>query len=438
MPCYDKKLEASRQDFYNEQYRTRDVDCVITTGELEVLMRENGWDLRVPVEDEEKMESYLPKAADDSDASSVSSASARAATSLSVASSSSSSGGRRRTYEHVSELELEIPELIQQPGGSSSSSSSGGWLQTIIAHVQEAEAARGRQTAVRSRTIRTGDYEEFSVESFIPAPHQRDHDHESEVVFRGAKCYGFRNLQNVVRKVGREAGVRVGAGAAGRMLAPSGGSGAGRGALRARRARQQAGSTAADNDESVSGAGARTVKGEDRPYDYVEVMACPAGCVNGGGQARRMYQFIVHCPPCARTHTTQLTHGLVLGKIQSRDSEGHVRNWEADGVGAGAVVNNNNNNEDAVSVEAARWGDREWVKTVELAYWRSGADEQNGRLDEKLVWADSAVEGILEEMCQDEDGTLPSDEERNARRLSMLRTQYRAVVSEVIGLAVKW
>lgn len=34
MPCYDKKLEASRQDFYSDLYRTRDVDCVITTGNL--------------------------------------------------------------------------------------------------------------------------------------------------------------------------------------------------------------------------------------------------------------------------------------------------------------------------------------------------------------------------------------------------------------------
>lgn len=32
MPCYDKKLEASRQDFYNDMYSTRDVDCVITSG----------------------------------------------------------------------------------------------------------------------------------------------------------------------------------------------------------------------------------------------------------------------------------------------------------------------------------------------------------------------------------------------------------------------
>ena len=32
MPCYDKKLEASRNDFYNEELQTRDVDCVITPG----------------------------------------------------------------------------------------------------------------------------------------------------------------------------------------------------------------------------------------------------------------------------------------------------------------------------------------------------------------------------------------------------------------------
>jgi len=32
MPCYDKKLEASRRDFYEDVYSTRDVDCVITTG----------------------------------------------------------------------------------------------------------------------------------------------------------------------------------------------------------------------------------------------------------------------------------------------------------------------------------------------------------------------------------------------------------------------
>ena len=123
------------------------------------------------------------------------------------------------------------------------------------------------------------------------------------------------------------------------------------------------------------------------------------------------------------------THGFA-GKIQPRDSEGHVRNWEAGGVVNGDTAG-----------MGARWGDREWVKTVERAYWRTGdpdGNDQNGRQNEKLAWADSAVEAVLEEICRDEDGPLPSDEERSARRLGMLRTQYRAVVSEVIGLAVKW
>ena len=32
MPCFDKKLEASRTDFFNDMFQTRDVDCVITSG----------------------------------------------------------------------------------------------------------------------------------------------------------------------------------------------------------------------------------------------------------------------------------------------------------------------------------------------------------------------------------------------------------------------
>lgn len=31
MPCYDKKLEASREDFYSEATDSKDVDCVITS-----------------------------------------------------------------------------------------------------------------------------------------------------------------------------------------------------------------------------------------------------------------------------------------------------------------------------------------------------------------------------------------------------------------------
>ena len=34
MPCFDKKLEASRDDFYSESYKTRDVDTVLTSAEV--------------------------------------------------------------------------------------------------------------------------------------------------------------------------------------------------------------------------------------------------------------------------------------------------------------------------------------------------------------------------------------------------------------------
>jgi iron only hydrogenase large subunit-like protein len=31
MPCYDKKLESLRKDFYNEFHQSKDVDCVLST-----------------------------------------------------------------------------------------------------------------------------------------------------------------------------------------------------------------------------------------------------------------------------------------------------------------------------------------------------------------------------------------------------------------------
>ncbi|KAL3860977.1 hypothetical protein ACJMK2_007070 [Sinanodonta woodiana] len=42
MPCYDKKLEASRSDFYNDLYKTRDVDCVLSSGEVEKMLVKEG------------------------------------------------------------------------------------------------------------------------------------------------------------------------------------------------------------------------------------------------------------------------------------------------------------------------------------------------------------------------------------------------------------
>ncbi|XP_068162283.1 nuclear prelamin A recognition factor isoform X4 [Antennarius striatus] len=39
-PCFDKKLEAVREEFYNSLLETRDVDCVLTSGEIFYLMEQ--------------------------------------------------------------------------------------------------------------------------------------------------------------------------------------------------------------------------------------------------------------------------------------------------------------------------------------------------------------------------------------------------------------
>jgi len=344
MPCYDKKLEASRKDFYNETYSTRDVDCVITTGELELLMQEKEWDISAPVLDE-----LLPTPP--------------------------------RTPPHMkhhtisNSNEFLIPELIYHPG-----TSSGSYLHSLISSIRSRYNVDGRQDnhlELSIRTVRSSDYEEYTLTN----------QETGEVVFKGAKCYGFRNLQNVVRKVGKEAGVRVGRGAAGRMVA-----------LRERTAKKATGSD----------------KDKDRPLDYVEVMACPGGCVNGGGQLK---------PSKAK----QLTR-------KDDDEEGYQRNWEENGV-------------QLIGEESGvKWGSKEWTKEVEKAYWdelHSSPDSIGLGLEHAA--ADNLALEILMGLCQPitvdqsiSSWSLSMDDAAESRRRELFRTQYRAVEGETDGLIVKW
>lgn len=332
MPCYDKKLEASRQDFHNDIYSTRDVDCVITTGELEVMMRERGFDLSLSVPGEDGSPNILGSGA-------------------------------------------EFPELMVHPG-----TSSGSYLHSLI-ELQKLASPTPLDLAVKA--IRSSDYEEYTLKNPIT----------NEIVFKGAKCYGFRNLQNVVRKVGREAGVQVGKGAAGKAA----------GGLRARVKRK----TGAERE------------GEGKGLDYVEVMACPGGCVNGGGQLK---------PPTASTTAS------------SSDAEGYARNWEDSGVemGVEGVLQN------------AKWGDKEWTKRVEKAYWHDLPTPPSSPkpVGATAVAVDSAKEAdalasrILVDLCQPTATTSAwaqtMDTEAESLRRMLFRTEYRAVESEVVGLAVKW
>ncbi|KAI0092962.1 iron hydrogenase [Irpex rosettiformis] len=356
MPCYDKKLEASRQDFYNDVYSTRDVDCVITTGELELMMREKDWDLSVPVEGE---------IADEI------------------------AGEANVAEPPLPTDSIHLPELISHPG-----TSSGSYLHTLIRSVVQ-DHPHALDLSVRN--IRSSDYEEYTLT-----------DRSSgEVVFRGAKCYGFRNLQNLVRKVGKEAGIQVGRGAAGRI-----------GAMRGRAIKTKKGDTSAAGST-------------DKTYDYVEVMACPGGCVNGGGQLR----------PVAKAAD------------KATDAEGFKRDWESSGVKI--------DEEDIgrIQGQSGKWGDKEWTKRVEVVYWHelptpppsptpegdSGSEKILSHLvDAKTQMADKLSTRILAETCQlngDEKAVSwidDMDQSAEGRRQKLFRTQYRAVESEVIGLAVKW
>lgn len=183
MPCYDKKLEASRPDFFDETFQTRDVDCVISTSELMKMI------------EEKLMDKYsllsLPRTAFDSF------------------------------------LSLESSGILLSHGGSGS----GGYLEHVLKFASKRlfnanllfdqfgnlHCDDSRFSLV-TETQRNSDYQDFNLV-------ERE---SGQVLLRFAKVYGFRNVQNLVRKM----------------------------------------------------------KGRKVSYHYVEVMACPGACLNGGGQLR--------------------------------------------------------------------------------------------------------------------------------------------------------
>ena len=165
MPCFDKKLEASRQDFYDDIYRTRDVDCVLTSMELEKMLEEKGVSL-----------SEVPNGSLDMQFSCV---------------------------------DNEANMLSHHGGGS------GGYAEHIL-HYAAQEIFGINNPVVEYKTLRNKDFKELHLMI------------EGKIELNFALAYGFRNIQNLVQKL--------------------------------KRGKCQ--------------------------YHFVEVMACPSGCLNGGGQIR--------------------------------------------------------------------------------------------------------------------------------------------------------
>ena len=133
---------------------------------------------------------------------------------------------------------------------------------------------------------------------------------------------------------------------------------------------------------------------------------------------------------------------------QQTDAEGFARDWSGSGVRLDAE-------ESLPSAPiGAKWGDREWTKKVEAAYWRTlptppptppaeggfpaGAGSTTFRYADEL--AGRVLREITKAQVREGEGGWMTELDGKAeeRRQRFFRTQYRAVESEVVGLAVKW
>lgn len=203
MPCLDKKLEASREELTDRAWAegqpgrgVRDVDCVITSKEVLMLAESKGLDFF-----------GLPRT--------------RLPTPL--------------AFPDIRLHDFLFPPRRRAKSQSRNAGSSGGYLHFIL----QDTIARNPGSQLETIRGRNADVVEYNVVSASGAP-----------VFKAAKYYGFRNIQNIVRKLKPAKASRMPGGK------PFGA---------ARRPGAQS-------------------KGID--VGYVEVMACPGGCTNGGGQVK--------------------------------------------------------------------------------------------------------------------------------------------------------
>lgn len=174
MPCYDKKLEAARDDFlfsvggmpgdFADQMLA-EVDCVLTSGELLDLLQA-------------KCNDFMGLEESPLD-------------------------------EMLTNLD-EAGCLYGSRGGS------GGYAECVFRYAARVLFGKELSSPLTFKTLRNSDFKELTLEV------------EGEAVLRFACCYGFRNIQNLVRKM----------------------------------------------------------KAGKCEYQFVEVMACPSGCLNGGGQIK--------------------------------------------------------------------------------------------------------------------------------------------------------
>ncbi|KAM3434281.1 hypothetical protein NHJ13734_006072 [Beauveria thailandica] len=214
MPCFDKKLEASREELTDEVWArsgrpgrgVRDVDCVITSKEVLMLAESRGLDFF-----KLSQEPPRPGMAPFPDPT---------------------------LHKFLFRQDAQPPSpssSVSVPNTPLAAGSSGG----LLYHILQSRAAQTPGSEIQIIKGRNADVVEYVVSV------------QGEAVFKAARYYGFRNIQNLVRR-----------------LKP------------ARPSRMPGGKPFGSARRPTGG------KSATLEYSYVEVMACPGGCTNGGGQIK--------------------------------------------------------------------------------------------------------------------------------------------------------
>ncbi|PSR97523.1 iron hydrogenase [Coniella lustricola] len=203
MPCLDKKLEASREELTDSVWAgdgqsgrgVRDVDCVITSKEILMLTESRGIDFfNLP-----KTQLPPPTTFPDS-----------------------------KLYDFLFPRRR-VKTPVKDAG------TSGGNLHFILEDV----VSRNPGSKLQTVSGRNADVVEYNVISSSGEP-----------IFKAAKYYGFRNIQNIVRK------------------------------LKPAKASKMPGG------RPFGAARKAAAQSKSLDFSYVEIMACPGGCTNGGGQIK--------------------------------------------------------------------------------------------------------------------------------------------------------
>ncbi|KAK3672590.1 Cytosolic Fe-S cluster assembly factor nar1 [Recurvomyces mirabilis] len=333
MPCFDKKLEASRAELTSHTWHgqegdaVRDVDCVITAREL--LMLAESRNISFPCLPRTPLPKHMRPAFPD---------------------------------PHINDFLFgrRSNKRFADKDTTNTVGTSGGYLH----HILQTQQRRNPESSIRTQRGRNSDVVEYSLVS-----------PNGEILFKAARYYGFRNIQNLVRKL--------------RPARPSRMPGAASTAMRKGRARKPGGVEAGGGTD-----------GQD--YAYVEVMACPGGCTNGGGQIK-------------------------IGDVLTLRQVG------------GTGVENGSTEQEILPMQ------REWLGLVDEAYWSA---EDSGKEDEDVRGpdGDGDVDMHNGDDCgpHDDDNVIDGIDRRKVHQMlqhwseitsveldKLVCTTYRAVESNV-------